>query len=129
MKIIIGLLMACFLYAGTLYTIDKSQKRGEMKFLKLKSDKCYYKNSYIAQNNCYFLTGNIIIKAKKPIEDSFLEKNSLTFIRVLNQDKFISLYKYKGQKERVIESVNTLNRKYSEELEARVEWIKPRRLY
>lgn len=129
MKIILGILVALSLYGETIFTVDASESYAEMKFLKFNDDSCYYKNFYISQGSCYKLTGNIIIKEKKQLGLEFLNQNNLKHIRKINILKSINLYGYRGDDTDLIEIVNQLNYNHKNILEARVEWIKPRKLF
>jgi len=127
MKIIITIFMSIVVYADTIFIVNANEDESKKSFLKIDGDNCYYKNSYINMKNCYKQTGNIIISSKGKVKEEFLQRYKLKYIREINPQKSTSLYKLTNDSQEIITVVNKINKESS--LKARVEWIKPRKLF
>lgn len=128
MKIIYILLISAVLNADTVMFVNSKSGKCEQKYLKIDGDSCYYKNLYYDRSNCYKQTGNILIRPKKLVNKKFLDKYNLEYISDVNKQNFTSLYKSLNNSLDIITIVNKIN-KENDNLNARVEWIRPRRLY
>ena len=127
MKIFIGILFTITVYADTLYTINAVNNQMKQTYLKIEGDNCYYKNKYQNSKNCYLQTGNIFVKTDTLLEESFLNRYNLEFVKIINRQNNTLQYKVINKKVNIIDVINKINRE-NRSIKARIEWIRPRRL-
>lgn len=129
MKYTILLLFIFSLHAENILTINASQQHSKQTFLKQTHNHCYYKNSYIDPSNCYIQTGNIFLTLKNTKENyqNIETLYQLKFLRSVNPQKSLLLFKSLNKEIELINLVNTINQN-NHTLKASVEWISPRRV-
>lgn len=136
---VVWLLCAATLFGSELFVIKKSGKiehfiRYEESSINKASSaqpltsECYYKAGIVMPQNCYKMTGNLIVRFTQGDERDFRAfglKHALEFKRILNQEARSVLFGANGQN-----IADTLLQFTDEPLVRNIEpeWIKPRRL-
>jgi len=142
MKIFVIILLSVMVYADSEFIIIGNKNESSKKYVKydstnyrtlngVKIDKnCYYENGIVSSSSCYIQTGNIFVSFKnnKNIDlEQFAKENNLTMVKLVNPLYKTILYRVADTNVEIVKLVNSINKKYKK-LNARVEWITPRKI-